>query len=146
MNTKKNRIMKTILTYDLRIQQSLILLFLATILAAIITKQEFLGVVIIVEFFLIAVAQYSLNIIKAFSNKYVKTDSRKVYVFISTYVVIGFLILILSSLFKFEDTKQNLKNIFELMVMSWIFLSPILIIQSLMISFFDAKNSLNEQP
>lgn len=138
--------MKTILTYDLRIQQSLILLFLATILAAIITKQEFLGVVIIVEFFLIAVAQYSLNIIKAFSKKYVKTDSRKVYVFISTYVVIGFLILILSSLFKFEDTKQNLKNIFELMVMSWIFLSPILIIQSLMISFFDVKNSLNEQP
>lgn len=138
--------MKTILTYDLRIQQSLILLFLATILAAIITKQEFLGVVIIVEFFLIAVAQYSLNIIKAFSNKYVKTDSRKVYVFISSYVVIGFLILILSSLFKFEDTEQNLKNIFELMVMSWIFLSPILIIQSLMISFFDAKNSLNEQP
>lgn len=135
--------MKTILTYDLRIQQSLILLFLATILAAIITKQEFLGVVIIVEFFLIAVAQYSLNIIKAFSNKYVKTDSRKVYVFISTYVVIGFLILIFSSLFKFEDTEQNLKNIFELMVMSWIFLSPILIIQSLMISFFDAKNSLN---
>ncbi|WP_428069432.1 hypothetical protein [Chryseobacterium gambrini] len=138
--------MKTILTYDLRIQQTLILLFLATILAAIITKQEFLGVVIIVEFFLIAVAQYSLNIIKTFSKKYVKTDSRKVYVFISTYVVIGFLILILSSLFKFEDTEQNLKNIFELMVMSWIFLSPILIIQSLMISFFDAKNSLNEQP
>ncbi|WP_375182280.1 hypothetical protein [Chryseobacterium sp.] len=138
--------MKTILTYDLRIQQSLILLFLATILAAIITKQEFLGVVIIVEFFLIAVAQYSLNIIKTFSNKYVKTDSRKVYVFISSYVVIGFLILILSSLLKFEDTKQNLKNIFELMVMSWIFLSPILIIQSLMISFFDAKNSINEQP
>ena len=138
--------MKTILTYDLRIQQSLILLFLATILAAIITKQEFLGVVIIVEFFLIAVAQYSLNIIKTFSNKYVKTDSRKVYVFISSYVVIGFLILILSSLFKFEDTKQNMKNIFELMVMSWIFLSPILIIQSLMISFFDAKNSINEQP
>lgn len=138
--------MKTILTYDLRIQQSLILLFLATILAAIITKQEFLGVIIIVEFFLIAIAQYSLNIIKAFSNKYVKTDSRKVYVFISTYVVIGFLILILSSLFKFEDTEQNLKNIFELMVMSWIFLSPILIIQSLMISFFDAKNNLNEQP
>ncbi len=138
--------MKTILTYDLRIQQSLILLFLATILAAIITKQEFLGVVIIVEFFLIAVAQYSLNIIKAFSKKYVKTDSRKVYVFISSYVVIGFLILILSSLFKFEDPEQNLKNIFELMVMSWIFLSPILIIQSLMISFFDAKNSINEQP
>ncbi|NPA08095.1 MAG: hypothetical protein GXO46_03820, partial [Chlorobi bacterium] len=138
--------MKTILTYDLRIQQSLILLFLATILAAIITKQEFLGVIIIVEFFLIAIAQYSLNIIKTFSKKYVKTDSRKVYVFISTYVVIGFLILILSSLFKFEDTEQNLKNIFELMVMSWIFLSPILIIQPLMISFFDAKNSLNEQP
>ncbi|WP_336718999.1 hypothetical protein [Chryseobacterium mucoviscidosis] len=138
--------MKTILTYDLRIQQSLILLFLATILAAIITKQEFLGVIIIVEFFLIAIAQYSLNIIKTFSKKYVKTDSRKVYVFISTYVVIGFLILILSSLFKFEDTEQNLKNIFELMVMSWIFLSPVLIIQSLMISFFDAKNSLNEQP
>lgn len=138
--------MKTILTYDLRIQQTLILLFLATILAAIITKQEFLGVVIIVEFFLIAVAQYSLNIIKTFSKKYVKTDSRKVYVFISTYVVIGFLILILSSLFKFEDTEQNLKNIFELMVMSWIFLSPVLIIQSLMISFFDAKNIVNEQP
>lgn len=135
--------MKTILTYDLRIQQSLILLFLATILTAIIIKQEFLGVVIIVEFFLIAIAQYSLNIIKTFSKKYVKTDSRKVYVFISTYVVIGFLILILSSLFKFEDTEQNLKNIFELMVMSWIFLSPVLIIQSLMISFFDAKNSLN---
>lgn len=138
--------MKTILTYDLRIQQTLILLFLATILAAIITQQESLWIVIVIEFFLIAFAQYSLNIIKTFSKKYVKTDSRKVYVFISTYVVIGFLILILSSLFKFEDTEQNLKNIFELMVMSWIFLSPILIIQSLMISFFDAKNIVNEQP
>lgn len=138
--------MKTFLTYDLRIQQTLILMFLATILAAIITQQESLWIVIVIEFFLIAFAQYSLNIIKTFSKKYVKTDSRKVYVFISTYVVIGFLILILSSLFKFEDTEQNLKNIFELMVMSWIFLSPILIIQSLMISFFDAKNIVNEQP
>ncbi|SHK72353.1 hypothetical protein [Chryseobacterium polytrichastri] len=129
--------MKTILTYDSKIQQGVILLFLLTILIAIVSENEFLAFAIIIEFFLIAMVQYSLNTIKFFNKKYVRTDSRKVYMFLSTYVVIGFFIWILACVFYVK----SLKDIFELLVFTWLILSPILILQSLCISFFDAKNN-----
>lgn len=129
--------MKTILTYDSKIQQGVIILFLLTTLTAILSENEFLAFAIIIEFFLIAIVQYTLNIIKFFNEKYVKTDSRKVYMFLSTYVVIGFFIWIVACIFYVK----SLKDIFELLVFTWLILSPILILQSLCISFFDAKNN-----
>lgn len=129
--------MKTILTYDSKIQQGVIILFLLTILIAIVSENEFLAFAIIIEFFLIAIVQYILNIIKFFNKKYVKTDSRKVYMFLSTYVVITFFIWILACVFYVK----SLKDIFELLVFTWLILSPVLILQSLCISFFDAKNN-----
>ena len=133
--------MKTFLAHDLKIQQILILIFIATILLGIVIEKDFLFAVVIIEFFLIAIFQYSLNSIKFNDKKFLKTDSRKIYIFLSTYVVIGFLSWILMILFKVNTESVGIKNIFELMAVSWIFISPILIIQSLMISFFDFKNN-----
>jgi len=103
--------------------------------------QDFILIVLIIEFFLIAIFQYSLNVIKFNSKKYMKTDSRKVYIFLSTYVVIGFLMWLCLISLDIRDNSGNIKDIFELMMMSWLFLSPILMIQSLLISFFDFKNT-----
>lgn len=128
--------MKIILTYDSKIQQGVILLFILTILIAVLSEKEFLAFAIIIEFFLIAIVQYTLNIIKFFNKKYVRTDSRKIYMFLSTYVVIGFFIWILACIFYVK----SLKDIFEILVFTWLILSPVLILQSLCISFFDAKN------
>ncbi|AZA55403.1 hypothetical protein [Chryseobacterium sp. G0201] len=129
--------MKTILTYDSKIQQGVILLFVLTLFIAILTEKEFLAFAIIIEFFLIAIVQYTLNIIKFFNKKYIRTDSRKVYMFLSTYVVIGVFIWILACVFYVK----SLKDIFEILVFTWLILSPILILQSLCISFFDANNN-----
>lgn len=129
--------MKTILAYDSKIQQGVILLFILTLLIAVLSEKEFLAFAIIIEFFLIAIVQYTLNIIKFFNKKYVKTDSRKVYMFLSTYVVIGFFIWIFACIFYIK----GLKDIFEILVFTWLILSPVLILQSLCISFFDAKNN-----
>lgn len=128
--------MKTLLNYDLRIQQTVIILFLATTIAAIFKSQDFLYITIFVEFFLMAVVQYSLNMIKFLSKQYEKKDSRKLYVLVSTYVVITFLIFILCR-------KNNIEIDFdfvEWILISWIVLSPVLIIQSLVISFYDNEN------
>ncbi|MET3536163.1 hypothetical protein [Chryseobacterium limigenitum] len=128
--------MKTILTYDSKIQQGVILLFVLTLLIAVLSEKEFLAFAIIIEFFLIAIVQYTLNIIKFFNKNYVRTDSRKVYMFLSTYVVIGFFTWIFACVFYIK----GLKDIFEILVFTWLILSPVLILQSLCISFFDAKN------
>ncbi|ANF51991.1 hypothetical protein A0O34_16380 [Chryseobacterium glaciei] len=128
--------MKTILTHDSKIQQGVILLFILTILIAVLSKKEFLAFAIIIEFFIIAFVQYTLNIIKFFNKKYIKTESRKVYMFLSTYVVIGVFIWIFACVFYIK----GLKDIFEILVFTWLILSPVLILQSLCISFFDAKN------
>lgn len=133
--------MKTILKYDSRIQLILILILMLTILAGILSKQNFFFKVFCIIFFLLAIVQYTLNIIKFFSKYYVKTDSRKIYILLSTYVVIGFLTGILSLIFDLT----LLKNIFEIMTMSWIVLSPILIIFSLSISSSDSI-SKNKNP
>lgn len=127
--------MKTLLSYDLRIQQILIILFLAAIIAAAVTAQDFLYISIFIEFFIIAIVQYSLNIIKFLSNEYAKKDSRKLYIIVSTYVVITFLLFILGSFMKVNFHYDFL----EWIPISWIALSPVLIIQSLVISFYDKE-------
>gem|GEM_PF-1016534 len=133
--------MKTLLKYDVNIQKTLILLFVVTLFTLMVMGQDFILIVLIIEFFLIAIFQYSLNVIKFNSKKYMKTDSRKVYIFLSTYVVIGFLMWLCLISLDIRDNSGNIKDIFELMMMSWLFLSPILMIQSLLISFFDFKNT-----
>ena len=133
--------MKTLLKYDVNIQKTLILLFVVTLFTVMVMGQDFILILLIIEFFLIAIFQYSLNLIKFNSKKYMKTDSRKVYIFLSTYVVIGFLTWLCLISLDIRDNSGNIKDIFELMMMSWLFLSPILMIQSLLISFFDFKNT-----
>ncbi|MGI9652999.1 hypothetical protein [Chryseobacterium sp. RLHN22] len=133
--------MKMLLKYDVNIQKTLILLFVVTLFTVMAMGQDFILIVLIIEFFLIAIFQYSLNLIKFNSKKYVQTDSRKVYIFLSTYVVIGFLTWLCLISLDIRDNSGNIKDIFELMMMSWLFLSPILMIQSLLISFFDFKNT-----
>lgn len=128
--------MKTLPTYDLRIQQTVIILFLVTIIAAAVMDHEFLCAGIFIEFFMIAVVQYSLNIIKYLSKEYPKKDSRKVYIFVSTYVVVTFLFFVLCRCID-VDFQYN----FDVSIpISWIVLSPVLIIQSLVISFYDKKD------
>ncbi|MFP3597114.1 hypothetical protein [Chryseobacterium sp. SIMBA_029] len=133
--------MKTILRYDSKIQLVLIILFVLTLFATLFSDENFIITILLIEFFLIAAVQYSLNVIKFFSKKYLKTDSRKIYMFLSTYVVTGFLILIIFNSFLADE----LKNLFELMVISWMILSPFLIFQSLFISCSDSKNNVKSQ-
>lgn len=74
--------MKTLFTFDLRIQQTLIILFLATSIAAGVMHKEFLCISIFVEFFLIAIVQYSLNIMKFLSeNMQKKTQESCIFLF-----------------------------------------------------------------
>jgi len=133
--------MKTILKYDSKIQLTLILLLVLTLFTRLFSDDNFTITILLVEFFLIAAVQYSLNVIKFFSKKYLKTDSRKIYMFLSTYVVTGFLILIIFNSF----LANKLKDLFGLMAFSWIILSPILIFQSLFISRSDSKNNVGSR-
>jgi len=127
--------MKTILRYDSKIQLVLIILFVLTLFATIFSDENFIITILLIEFFLIAAVQYSLNVIKFFSKTYLKTDSRKVYMFLSTYVVAGFLILIIFKPLHVD----GLKDLFEMMAVTWMTLSPVLIFQSLFISCSDSK-------
>ncbi|KFF10916.1 hypothetical protein N6B72_17810 [Chryseobacterium soli] len=127
--------MKTILKYDSKIQLVLIILFVLTLFATIFSDGNFIITILLIEFFLIAAVQYSLNVIKFFSKTYLKTDSRKVYMFLSTYVVTGFFILVVFNPISID----GLRDIFELMVITWMILSPVLIFQSLFISCSDSK-------
>lgn len=129
--------MKTLLTYDLRIQQTVIILFMATIFAVAVKGHDFLYISIFIEFFLVAVVQYSLNMIKLLSKEYPRRNSRKVYIFVSTYVVVTFLFFILCRCFE-VDFHYDFP---EWVPISWIALSPVLIIQSLVISFYDKEDN-----
>src|SRR6218665_2235905 len=131
--------MKTYLKYDSELQGVLIVSFLLSFFLINFIDGDFAVKLIIFEFFLIAVIQYTNNLLKFFSKNYIRTDSRYVYIFLSSYVVIGFIIWILYSIFDINKGSTSLKNIFELMVISWLILSPILIIQSLLISYSDKK-------
>lgn len=132
-------IMKTVLKYESRVQENLIGLLLILIILAFIF-QKIISIILIVDFFLIAIFQYSINIIKFLKKEYPKTISRKVYIFLSTYSVLVFLWLISS---KFLDT-DFFNAFFSLAIWSLIILPPILIIQSLLISYSD-KNLKDEE-
>jgi hypothetical protein len=128
--------MKTIFKYDVKIQQTFILLFVVIVFAGIISGENFFFGLIVIVFFLLATVQYTLNVLKFFNNNYLNTDSRKAYLFISTYVVISFFTSIgLAAL-----NINALQSIVKTMVISWLIVSPVLIIQSLLISYFDEKN------
>ncbi|OJX29916.1 MAG: hypothetical protein BGO86_05665 [Chryseobacterium sp. 36-9] len=137
--------MKTYLKYDSELKGILIASFLISFILINFLDGDFAVKLIIFEFFLIAIVQYTNNLIKFFSKIYIRTDSRYVYIFLSSYVVIGFILWILCSIFDVNKGSTSLKNIFELMVISWLILSPILIIQSLLISYSD-KKEIYEKP
>lgn len=137
--------MKTYLKYDSELQGILIASFLISFILINFLDSDFAMKLIIFEFFLIAFVQYTNNLIKFFSKIYIRTDSRYVYIFLSSYVVIGFITWVLFSVFHVNKGSTSLKNIFELMVISWMILSPILILQSLFISYSD-KKEIYEKP
>jgi hypothetical protein len=127
--------MKTLLKYDLRIQQTVILLFIATLLMALIIEIDCGFTVILIEFFLIAFVHYTLNLLKFYNKNYHRTQSRTVYIFVSSYVVITFLFFVLRGYLKLNFYT----DIIDWMPLSWIILSPVLILQSLIISFYDKE-------
>lgn len=128
--------MKTVFKYDLQVQQTLILLLAAAFFTNIISGKDLFFMLFVIIFFLLATVQYTVNVIKFFSSDYIKTDSRKAYMFISTYVVATFLSGIGSAALNIH----GLENILGIMVISWLVVPPVLIIQSLLISYFDAKS------
>lgn len=127
--------MKTLLKYDLRIQQTVIFLFIITLLMALIIEIDSGFTVILIEFFLIAFVQYTLNLLKFYKKNYHRTQSRTVYIFVSNYVVITFLFFVLRRFLKLDFYCDFI----DWMPLSWIILSPVLILQSLIISFYDKE-------
>lgn len=131
--------MKTILKYESRVQENLIGLLLILIIATV-AGLDFLGIVLLIDFFLIAIFQYTINLTKFLQRNYKNTLTRKIYVFLSTYSLLMFLGLISFKLFDL-----NLSNFFlNLFIWSLVILPPILIIQSLLISYSD-KNIFYEK-
>jgi len=132
--------MKTILKYESRIQENLIGLLLILIIATV-ARVDLLGVVLLVDFFLIAIFQYTINLIKFFQRSYTNTLSRKIYVSLSTYSVIMFLVLLSYNFFDLDFSDI----FFSLSIWSLVIFPPILIIQSLLISYSD-KKEIYEKP
>lgn len=126
--------MKNLLKYDEIIQQVLIILFFLLIVCSVTIDLEFILLFYII-FITIAVYQYSVNIFKFIRKEFVNTIARKVYIWLSTYIVVTFLLAITSirvdvGIFNF---------LMEGALVTWIVLTPILIILSLFISFGDSK-------
>jgi len=132
--------MKTVLKYESRIQEITVGLLLILIVLAVI-GQNFLSIILLIDFILIAIFQYSINLIKFFQKEYPRAISRKVYIFLSTYSLLIFFGLLF---FKYLDLDFS-ANFFSLAIFSLVILPPILIIQSLLISYSD-KNLNNEKP
>ncbi len=128
--------METIFKYDVKIQQTLVLLLIIIFFTLIISGKDLFFMFFIIVNFVLATVQYTLNVLKFFNKNYLKTDSRKAYLFISTYVVISFFTAIGSAALNINA----LYSIVKIMVISWLVVSPVLIIQSLLISNFDEKN------
>jgi hypothetical protein len=61
--------------------------------------------------------------------------------FLSTFVVVGFLSWRLAFVFDWND----FENFSGMLVLTWMFLTPLLIFQSLWISWFDSKNKIKKQ-
>lgn len=125
--------MKTLLKYDFRIQLVVILIFTATLIMIALTKNEVLMTLIKVEFFLLAIVQYTLNIAKFCNKSYVRTLSRIIYISVSSYVVVSFLLFILG----LQLNYRIVNDFFEWMPVSWLATTPVLIVQSLIMSFYD---------
>ncbi|WP_018676072.1 hypothetical protein [Riemerella columbina] len=133
--------MKKILRYDNQIQQVLIgLIPLLWILASYFG--EIFNVFSIITFFSLAVYQYTINWVK-FCNPLFKNKMywyRIVYLVLASYVVIPFLILLISSYF---NIMIEIQVIIHNMLGAWVVLTPILIFGSLFISFKDRKQFEN---
>jgi len=125
--------MKTLFKYDFRIQLMVILIFTATLIMIALTKNELLMTLIKIEFFLLAIVQYTLNIAKFYSKSYTRTLSRIIYISVSGYVVVSFLLFILG----LQLNYRIVNDFFEWMPVSWLAATPVLIVQSLIISFYD---------
>lgn len=130
--------MKTLLKHEFKIQLILIITLLSTFITCITLEDRLFSKIFIIDFFVLAFVQYTLNVIKFFNKKYLKTDSRIFYIYISTFVVVSFLLYLSSD---FLNAKVLL-NILEVVGISWVILSPILIFQSLCISWSDSKNKI----
>lgn len=125
--------MKTLFKYDFRIQLMVILIFTATLIMIALTKNELLMTLIKIEFFLLAIVQYTLNIAKFYSKSYVRKLSIIIYISVSSYVVVSFLLFILGIKLNY----RMVNDFFEWMPVSWLAATPVLIVQSLIISFYD---------
>jgi hypothetical protein len=130
--------MKTFLKHEFKIQLMLITVLLSTFVLALTLNDPTFSKVFIIDFFLLALVQYIVNIIKHHNIQFLKTDSRYFYIYFSTFVVVSFLLYLSSD---FLNAKVLL-NILEVVGISWVILSPILIFQSLYISWSDLKNKI----
>ncbi|WP_152909197.1 hypothetical protein [Chryseobacterium sp. Hurlbut01] len=130
--------MKTFLKHEFKIQLMLITVLLSTFVLALTLNDPTFSKVFIIDFFLLALVQYIVNIIKHHNIQFLKTDSRYFYIYFSTFVVVSFLLYLSSD---FLNAKVLL-NILEVVGISWVILSPILIFQSLYISWSDSKNKI----
>lgn len=131
--------MKTLLKYELVIQLILIIILLSTFITYISVEDRLFSKMFIIDFFVLAFVQYTINITKFFNKKYLKTDSRNFYIYAATFVVISFLLYLLSE----ELDAKTLVDILGAVGITWVILSPILIFQSLLISWSDLKYERN---
>lgn len=125
--------MKNLLKHDSIVQQVLIILLVLLVVFSAFTDFEYNPILFCIIFIAIAVYQYTVNMIKFVRKDYENSIVRKVYLGLSTYVVITFLLAILSSKVDF------FKFLLYGAPVTWIILSPILIILSLIISLGDQK-------
>ncbi|KQK25278.1 hypothetical protein AR438_12175 [Chryseobacterium aquaticum] len=130
--------MKTFLKHEFKIQLMLITVLLSTFVLALTLNDPTFSKVFIIDFFLLALVQYIVNIIKHHNIQFLKTDSRYFYIYFSTFVVVSFLLYLSSDFLN----ATVLLNILEVVGISWVILSPILIFQSLCISWSDSKNKI----
>lgn len=125
--------MKNLLKHDSIVQQVLIILLVLIIFLSVSTDFEYNPMLFCFIFIAIALYQYTVNIIKFCRKDFENTIARKVYIWLSTYVVITFFLAIVSSKVHF------FRFLLDGAPVTWIILSPILIILSLIISLGDSK-------
>jgi len=133
--------MKTLLKHELKIQIVTVLIFVITFVKSFYSENGIFSQIMIIEFFILAIVQYTLNSIKFFNNNFTNDESRKFYMFLSTFVVVGFLSWRLAFVFDWND----FENFSGMLALSWIFLTPFLIFQSLYISWSDSEKKIEKQ-
>jgi hypothetical protein len=133
--------MKTLLNHELKIQLVTILIFAVTFVKSFFSENGIFSQIMISAFFILAIVQYTLNIIKFFKGNFIKDESRKLYMFLSTFVVVGFLSWRLAFIFDWND----FENFSGMLALTWIFLTPFLIFQSLYISWCDSEDKIEDQ-